>query len=143
MSYVCTKKLSLGGNDYYPGDTIPDIAILPGRVDKLKAYGYIAEQDAPPLAETEADTQDVTEPVFVIPIAAEGGVTEGSGIIVTEGSVSAAAVILQMTVEQAGEAIKSVEDRTALKLVQALDSRKGVKTAAAAKLEELQGGEAG
>ena len=55
MSYVCVKKLSLGGKTYYPGDTIPDGVILSGRVDKLKAYGYIAEQETAPTAPKEPD----------------------------------------------------------------------------------------
>ena len=55
MSYVCVKKLSLGGKTYYPGDTIPEGVILSGRVDKLKAYGYIAEQETAPTAPKEPD----------------------------------------------------------------------------------------
>ena len=140
MSYICVKKLSLGGRDYYPGDSIPDGVILPGRVDRLKACGYIAEQNAAHLGEAVLDTRDVPETVFTIPIAADEGMTEG--VPASEESVIAAAFILQMTVEQAGEVIKDTADETALTLVRALDSRKGVKSAAAARLEELRDGDA-
>ena len=139
--YVCLKPLKISGTEYQPGNHIPAEEISPSRVRALKQMGYIAEQDAPALTETATDTRDEPEPVFMIPISAESG--EGAGILANEESVSAAAVILQMTVEQAGEAIKDTADETALRLVHALDSRKGVKTAAAAKLEELRGGDAG
>ena len=139
--YVCLKPLKISGVEYEPGNHIPADEIPSSRVRALKQMGYIAEQDAAPLLEVELDTRDAPEAVFTIPIAAEGGMTEG--VPASEESVAAAATILQMTVEQAGEAIKDTADETALRLVHALDSRKGVKTAAAAKLEELRGGDAG
>ena len=60
MACICVKKLSLGGKYYYPGDTIPDGVILPGRVDKLKASGYIAARDT--AAPEPASTSDPAAP---------------------------------------------------------------------------------
>ena len=43
MDYICTKKMSVGGKTYAPGEKIPGAVFLGGRVNKLVAYGYISE----------------------------------------------------------------------------------------------------
>lgn len=43
MQYLCMKQLTLAGVTYYPGDIIPDGAILPERSGKLSRSGYISE----------------------------------------------------------------------------------------------------
>ena len=42
MEYLCIKQLCIGGKVYYPGDILPDGAILPERVAKLSKSGYIS-----------------------------------------------------------------------------------------------------
>lgn len=137
--YVCLKPLTFSGVQYLPGNPIPADVVLPSRVNALKQMGFLAEQDEAHLLAAVVDTRTAPDTVFTIPVAAEGDAMEG--VPASEGSVVTAASILQMTVEQAGEAIKDTTDETALTLIRALDSRKGVKSAAA-KLEELRGGDA-
>lgn len=43
MQYLCLKQLTVAGKPYYPGDTVPDGAILPERSDKLVKSGYISK----------------------------------------------------------------------------------------------------
>lgn len=51
MTYLCENKLMLGGIVYYPGEKIPEQAILPGRVRKLIKSGYLSElkQESKPI----------------------------------------------------------------------------------------------
>ena len=53
MEHICVKKLNLGGKDYLPGNVIPEGVILPERVSRLKAYGYVAELADNPSAEAD------------------------------------------------------------------------------------------
>lgn len=51
MIYLCEKRLMLGGMTYYPGEKIPEQAILPGRIRKLVKSGYLSElkQESKPI----------------------------------------------------------------------------------------------
>ena len=139
--YICLKPLTLSGVEYLPGNHIPADAVLSSRVRALMTQGYIASQDTAAVS-AEADAKTAPEPVFMIPVSPVS--TDGEhldGIPATEGSVAAMALTLMLTAEDATRAIRDMDDETALRLIQALDSRKSVKSAAAAKLEELRGGE--
>lgn len=52
-SFICIKRLCLGGVSYQQGDAIPQGAILPSRVRTLIKQGYIAAQKASPVQKTE------------------------------------------------------------------------------------------
>lgn len=39
---IALRPLSIGGKDYFVGDTIPDEAILPERIPALSRNGYIS-----------------------------------------------------------------------------------------------------
>lgn len=41
--YICTKAVKLSGDYYFPGDNIPEEAVLPTRVGKLIACGIISK----------------------------------------------------------------------------------------------------
>ena len=43
MRYLCTKQLTVGGIIYYPGDILPNGAIIPERSRKLLKSSYISE----------------------------------------------------------------------------------------------------
>lgn len=60
MQYLCMKQLTAGCITYYPGDVIPDGAILPERSGKLARNGYIAELSA----ETLTSQDDVLGKLF-------------------------------------------------------------------------------
>lgn len=126
--FLCVKPLTLSGTGYLPGSIIPADAVLPNRVRALMRMGYIAAAD------------ERRPPAFSIPIFAENG--ERTALAAGASDVVTAAILLQSTVEQASEAIRVETNRTALTLIRALDSRKGVKNAASARLEELNGGDA-
>lgn len=135
-AYLCLKPLTLFGVNYLPGECIPAEAIL--RAGDLLQMGCIAPLETPEAWETATgarSTLDAPEVFFNIPIG-------GENIPANERTVALTASLMQMTVEQAGEAVKEVTDQTALVLIQALESRKGVKNAAAARLETLRDGDA-
>ena len=139
--YVCLKALTLSGADYLPGNRIPADAVLPNRVRALEKMGYIAECDAEEQVGYLAD--EAPEAVFMVPISPVSGDGEHlDGIPATEADVAAMALVLMLTAENASEAIREMENETALRLVQALDSRKSVKGAAAARIKALHPEEA-
>lgn len=41
MDFLCVKQITFGERTYLPGERIPDAVVLPERVNKLKAFGYI------------------------------------------------------------------------------------------------------
>ena len=41
MDFLCVKQITFGEKTHVPGETIPDGVVLPERVNKLKAFGYI------------------------------------------------------------------------------------------------------
>ena len=139
--YVCLKALTLSGVDYLPGKRIPADAVLPNRVRALEKMGYIAECDAE--EQTGCIADEAPEAVFMVPVSPVSGDGERlDGIPATEADVAAMALVLMLTAENASEAIREMENETALRLVQALDSRKSVKGAAAARIRALHPEEA-
>ena len=127
--YTCTKPATFAGVRYLPGDTVPAEAIPADRVGAVIRLGLIAEaQPEPPVA--------VPAP-FTVPVTLEDGTVYD--VEVTPETVVEAVTILQMTAEGAMGRIKTVTDNTALILVDACDSRKTVKKAAAARAAELEG----
>ena len=145
--FICIKGLTLGGIDYTPGQAIPAGAVLPSRVRALLRQGYIAQVDEAPEGKSEAPTKP-QEPAMVpapitIPLTVDGGVYE---VVATPNDIIMAAGVLQLTVEEAKPAIEGIDSEEALILINALDSRKGIKEAARARaeaLDEAQGGGGG
>ena len=130
--YTCTKPATFAGVRYLPGDTVPAEAIPADRVGAVIRLGLIAEaQPEPPVA--------VPAP-FTVPVTLEDGTV--CDVEVTPETVVEAVTVLQMTAEDAMHRIKTVTDDTALILIDACESRKTVKKAAAARAAELEGGTA-
>lgn len=142
--YICTKAINLGGTEYVPGDVIPAEAILPSRVRALTNQKYIAPAGGYIPEAAHQEQQEQQSPV-TIPIPIGNG--DDSFVLEVDGAtVAQAAIILQLTAENAVEAIAGVANEDALLLVHAMDSRKTVKAAAekqAAALKEQQGGQSG
>lgn len=133
--YICMKAITLGGIVYQKGEAIPKEAILPKRVRALAAEGYIAEQRN--TADVPTDTER-HEPVkresIPLPITKNGAEMELAADVA---ELREAVTILQKSAEEAIKDISAVEREGVLILVDALDSRKTVKAAAAARAGEL------
>lgn len=145
--FICTKGLTLGGVDYTPGQSIPAGAVLPSRVRALVRQGYIAQVDDAPKGQSEPHAEPqapATVPgAITIPLTVDGGVYE---VVATPNDIIMAAGVLQLTVEEAKPAIEGIDSEETLILINALDSRKGIKEAAKARaeaLDEAQGGGGG
>lgn len=129
MGYICTKRLSLGGETYYPGDSIPDNAFVSGRVNKLKASGYVTEADD---AEPAAVEANVT--VGVVALDLDG---TGNLCTITNEALQTAVFTMQKSASDAAAAILTETDETVLTFISSVDSRKTVTRAAQEQLATL------
>ena len=127
-AYTCIKPATFAGVKYLPGDTVPAEAIPADRVGAVIRLGLIAE------TQQAAQNQHTNQPepaeiVFTIPIKTGDGETEN--MEVKPETVVEAVSVLQMTADDAAKYIAGMIDATALIVIDACDSRKTVKKAAA------------
>ena len=129
MNFICTKKLSLGGTDYRPGDVIPDGAFTGDRAKKLKSFGYIADaiKAVQYVSATLSETQSVEMLSVTLNVGEDG---EKAACPITGEQLQAAVDIMQKSSEADAEAIEDEVDETVLTFVARVDSRKAVKGAA-------------
>lgn len=127
--FTCTKPATFAGVKYMPGDTVPAEAIPADRVGAVIRLGLIAEAQREP--EPPATT------TFTVPVTLEDGTVYDA--TVTPEAVVELVAVLQTTVEGATARVKAITDGTALILIDACDSRKTIKKAAAARAAELEG----
>lgn len=132
--FTCTKPAVFAGIKYLPGDIVPAEAIPADRVGAVIRLGLIAE------AQPAQEVQPAAPAPFTVPVTLEDGTV--CDVEVTPETVVEAVTVLQMTAEDAMHRIKTVTDDTALILIDACESRKTVKKAAAARAAELEGGTA-
>lgn len=132
--YTCIKPANFAGVKYMPGDIVPAEAIPADRVGAVIRLGLIAE------AQPAQEVQPAAPTPFTVPVTLEDGTV--CDVEVTPETVVEAVTVLQMTAEDAMHRIKTVTDDTALILIDACESRKTVKKAAAARAAELEGGTA-
>ena len=140
MSYICVKKLSVGGKAYHPGETVPDEVFLDGRAGKLRAYGYIAEvaADTPMLTaqpggmdgETGLVAEAYTSATFCVTLEHD---ESGAGIAypITGEQLQAAVNIMQKNANDAMAAIGEEVDETVLTFIVKVDSRSHIDGCAA------------
>lgn len=154
--YICTKACTFGGVAYSVGDAIPFDAVLPSRERALIKQGFIAKATDPEalqkenekliarIEELEKGTAGATETPtgdeneqrdIVIPITAKGGVLE---LIMAPEDIVRTVATMQLNAEDAAKAIAEIEKEETLILIDALDTRKTVKNAIMAKVEEMQ-----
>lgn len=132
-AYTCTKPATFAGVKYKPGDTVPVEAIPADRVGAVIRLGLIAEQREP--AAMQQPPAPVPPAAISLPISMEGGSVEQ--LEATPETIIEAVTVLQMTADAAMERIKTITDATALIVIDACDSRKTVKKAAADRAAEL------
>lgn len=131
-AYTCIKPATFAGVKYKPGDTVPAEAIPADRVGAVVRLGLIAEQ-------TERNAPATAVAIlscFTVPIIMEGGIAEQLEVVPE--NIIEAVTVLQMTADAAVERIKATTDATALIVIDACDSRKTVKKAAADRAAELE-----
>lgn len=134
--YICTKTVTLGGTTYQKGEPISAEAVLPSRVRALTREGYISPQNsAPAEAKNQPQEPQNTPAPIVIPITKNGGVME---LLAAPDDIAITASIMQLNAEEAIKAIGEVSSEEALILIDALESRKTVKAATAARAAVLQ-----
>ena len=133
--FTCTKPATFAGVKYMPGDTVPAEAIPADRVGAVIRLGLIAE--AQPAAEAQREPEPPATTTFTVPVTLEDGTVYDA--TVTPEAVVELVAVLQTTVEGATARVKAITDGTALILIDACDSRKTIKKAAAARAAELEG----
>lgn len=161
--YICTKACTFGGVAYSVGDAIPFEAVLPSRERALIKQGFIApaetksdaklqeeneiltariaELEKTAAGATESPTGDGNEQKgIVIPITAKGGILE---LVMTPEDIIKAVATMQLNAEDAAKAVGEIEKEETLILIDALDTRKTVKTAIIARVEAMETGEEG
>ena len=137
MAYICTKKLNAGGKEYLPGSVIEDGVLLPSRVNKLKAFGYIAELDGEaPVYQAQGQLLEAEGGCisFTVP-----GETEGEDVAYPVSAEQLKAIMETMR-KKADDAAKAVEeevDESVLAFIAYCDSRNKVKEAASKQLNTV------
>lgn len=138
--YTCTKPANFAGVKYMPGDIVPAEAIPADRVGAVIRLGLIAEaqQPAPEPPQQPPEPVEPTPPApFTVQVKAEDGTIHD--IDMTPEAVVELVAVLQMNVEDAADRIETITDDAALIVIDACDSRKTVKKAAAARAAALAG----
>lgn len=154
MSYVCKKVVRLNGQEYYPGEVIPENEVLPERVRALKWSGYLVDtketagiqEGLENLFSQEEVDRKVSEAVQEalaginqeepevfggnVPIPIKGENEELVLFLMTPEEISTAVQILQMNAEEGVKAVSDVASENALIMLHAIDSRKTIKEAA-------------
>lgn len=154
--YTCIKPCTFGGVAYMVGDAIPSEAVLPSRERALIKQGFIApavetesllEENKSLKAKVEAlekSTARASNPPperakeqksIVIPITAKGGVLE---LEMTPEDIVNAVATMQLNAEEAAKAVGKIKKEEALILIDALDTRKTVKTAIVERIKEME-----
>lgn len=134
MSYICTKRLRLGGSTFLPGDTVPAELFVDGRASKLISYGMLAEStENVPTASSNTEAADAALSISIE--ATED--SEASIIAVNAEQLQTAVNIMRGTATTAAEAIAEEVDEATLLFVFNVDSRKDVKKAAQKQLSVI------
>lgn len=154
--YTCIKSCTFGGVAYSVGDAIPSAAVLPSRERALIKQGFIAlaadtesllEQNKSLKAQVEALKEtaarapelppgDEAEGKGIrIPITAKGGLLE---LIMAPEDIVEAIATMQLNAENAAKAVSGIEKEETLILIDALDTRKTVKTAIMERIKAME-----
>lgn len=142
--FVCKKPITLSGRSFSYGEIIPDGFVLPGRALSLVRSNYISEIEGglSECMEGEAFGTIPDGPIqpqigitlIAIPISTQKGNLE---LTMSSESVVTVLTIMQKTVEEAAKDIAAIEDKEALILLNAVDSRTGIQKAAEKRAMQL------
>lgn len=137
MKLIAKKPCSFGGERFYIGDEIPVARVLNPRAQEKMGVLAIVPDDvgAPALV---VDPAEPVSDVAMIPVlihAEEGDLP----LNLTQEGIQAVVDVLTSNVDDAEPVIEAMTDGDALILLHAIDGRKGVKTAAEARAQALNG----
>lgn len=135
MKYFAKKPCKFAGKSYLIGEEIPEIVLIPSRIEALKAAGVIDVVDVEPIIPLP---NIKIESPFKMGVPILGNGDEGYCYQCTQLEISAVFTILQKTVEEATEIIKSEESENVLNIIGNIDSRKSIKVAASSRITELE-----
>lgn len=161
--YTCTKACSFGGVTYSIGDAIPFDAVLPSRERALIKQGFIAPAVEKDKAIIQEDNKELLEKIaelektiaeatktptgdendqreITIPITSNGGILE---LVMTPEDIIMAVATMQLNADEAAKTVGAIEKEETLILIDALDTRKTVKTAIVARVEAMEKAEEG
>lgn len=123
MRLIAKKPCSFGGKKYLTGQEIPAGEVLdPEGQEKMGVLSIIKDGKQLTFGDLEAQTGEVK---FHVPVS---NGSESSVIDLTEAELVEAVGIMQKNQNEAVKAVRNVESESVLILVNALDSRKNVKT---------------
>lgn len=125
-SYVCKKPLAFHGTSYSCGQIIPEGAVLEKRALALIKSGYITEIDSG-LADEALPAEKTGNIDLTIPIETENGTQM---LTASAEAVIEVLRIMQLDSKEAEKTIEKILDEDVLILLNACDSRKGIKHAA-------------
>ncbi len=133
MRLIAKKPCSFNGQTFYIGDEIPsEFVINPKAQEKLGVIAIAAGGGDP--SEPAVTGAFIGQVEFAIPINQR----DGKMILhCNEEQICKAAEVMQMTVGEAKETIKEIEDEKVLILLNACDSRKAIKEATEAAATKL------
>lgn len=132
--FVALKDICFAGKKYLAGEEIPEGAVIPSRVTALLRSHWIAEQKKGTesyLADAEP-SDPKADKISVLIRKTE------HGLFLKPEEVPQIFAIMQMNVEEAAEAIAMLESGNVLEVLKEVESRKGVKTAAEARMKEIE-----
>lgn len=134
MKYICIKKLSLSGKQYYPGDVIPDNAFLDGSEAKLTKSGYVTEVGNEPTFDPAGGIAGEAEPVISV-VFTDGDMNTAYPIDTEQ--LQIIADTMQKSASEAVATIEELADESPLVFILKVDSRKAVREAAQKRLSAL------
>ena len=156
--YICKKACVLGGVAYSEGDAIPADAVLPSREKVLIKQGLIVPavnvdvlleenrflrakveefQETAGEAPESPRNDEKEQGGIIIPITAKGGLIE---LKMTPEDIIKAIATLQLNAEEAAKEVGKIDKEETLILIDALETRKTVKTAILERVAQMETG---
>ena len=138
MAYVALKPCCFAGHRFRIGEIVPDEFVHPGNANNAVKMGLIAEQSGEagtPAKTAEEQTNPPAATMTVIIHAEEGDMP----LDLTQEGLQAVVDVLTSNVDDAEPVIEAMTDGDALILLHLADGRKGVKAAAEARAQALNG----
>ena len=125
MRLIAQKPCSFGGNKFFIGEEVPaELVTNPKMQEKMGVIAIATDGGDIPKEELADMVATVGQVMFEMPIRQKG---ETMSLPLNEEQLSQAIEIMQMSTNDAKEAIKGLTDENVLILLNACDSRKAIK----------------
>lgn len=130
MAYVALKPCCFAGQRFKIGECVPDDLIHPGAVKNLVNMGLIAEQNGT----TKTEPTETKDPSIIVNFHVEEG---DMPLELTADGLQSIFDVLASTADEAVPIVKQMTDGNALFLLNQVDGRKSIKTAAMDRAKEI------